>query len=123
LVQSYDSTLSQGNSIERGGREHEHPIEHQWHKRGDHETHVNHAVGREGEPTVLGTLGDTATLGLFRSRNGSTGVFSSDTDTKEESKILHFTSAKSMKNMIVAERGLAAGDRFKRSLFILTDKQ
>jgi len=47
--------VKSGGSIEGDG-EHEHPIEHQWDKRGDHETHVNHAVGREGEPTVLGTL-------------------------------------------------------------------
>ena len=33
---------------------------------------------------MLSTLGDLATLRLFRSRNGSAWVFSSDTNTEEE---------------------------------------
>jgi hypothetical protein len=35
---------------------------------------------------VLGVLGDSATLGLLGSRNGTTGIFSSDTNTEEEPK-------------------------------------
>jgi len=34
----------------------EDPVEHQRHERGDHETHVNHTIGCEGEPTVLRAL-------------------------------------------------------------------
>jgi len=72
-------------SVEKGSWKYEHPVEDQWHERGDHETKVDHGVGREGEPTVLSTLGDITTFGLLGSRNGTTRIFSSDTNTKEES--------------------------------------
>ena len=36
---------------------------------------------------MLSTLGNLTTLGLLGSRDGSTRVFSSNTDTEEESKI------------------------------------
>ena len=120
------TSIESGGSIDEDGGKHEHPVEHQWNKRGDHETHVNHAVCSEGKPTILSFLRDSVTLGLLRSRNGSTGVFGSHTDTEKESKISRrrsTASAKSRKNVIAVERGLATGRGYKGSLFRLTDKQ
>lgn len=65
---------------------HEHPVEYEWHESGDHETDVNHTVGREGEPAVLSPFGDRFALGLLGGGNGTTGIFCPDANTEEESK-------------------------------------
>ena len=77
--------VESGVVVERDGGEHEHPVEYERYKRRDHETQVEHAFGREDEPAILSFLGDCATLGLLRSRNGSTWVLSSDPNPEYES--------------------------------------
>jgi hypothetical protein len=81
------SKVEHKNSVERGKEGYEHPVEHEWHERRNHETEVNHAVGGKGEPTVLSVFGDCFSLRLFRSRNGTTGIFSSDANAEEESEV------------------------------------
>ena len=88
------SNVGSKGSVEKGSGKHEHPVEHQRHKRGDHETHVDHSVGREGEPTVLSVLGDLVAFRLLRSRDGSTRIFSSNTNSKQEPMIQHRRSSK-----------------------------
>lgn len=82
------------SSVERGRERYEHPVEDEWHERGDYETYVNHAVRGEGEPTVLSIFCDSIALRLLRSGNGTTGIFSSDTNTEEESKVRRCGSKK-----------------------------
>ena len=65
--------LGQGTES-MNGEKHEHPIEHEWHERWDHETDVN----REGELTMMSILCDRFTLGPPRGRNRTTWVFSPD---------------------------------------------
>ena len=67
----------------------EHPVEHERYERRNDETDVNHTVCGEGEPTVLSVFGDSVALRLFRSRDGTTGIFGSDTNAEEESEVRH----------------------------------
>ena len=68
----------------KGREEHKHPVEYEWYERGDYEAQVNCEVRCEGKPTLLGIFGNGFTLGLFRGCNGTTGVFTPNTNTKEE---------------------------------------
>ena len=69
--------------------EHGHPVGHKWHERWDHETDINRTVGREGELTMLCILSGGFTLGLLRSRNGTTWIFSFNLNARQGPKISH----------------------------------
>ena len=95
--------------VEKDRGKYEHPVEYEWHESSDHETNVDHTIGREGEPTILSLLRDTLTLGLLRSCNGTAGIFSSDTNSEEEPMMSRRKPKDVSKvEVIAAEWGLAS---------------
>ena len=63
--------FSQG-TWSRNNKNREHPVEHEWYEGRDHETGINHTVGREGKPAVPNILGDGFVLRLLRGRHRTT---------------------------------------------------